>query len=50
MIKTWKLVVVFAAAIVYGVTLIIWANECASIGGAYLLPDNGFPVCVQGAK
>ena len=42
--------VIFAAALIYGVFLIIWANQCAADGGAYLIPQNGFPVCVTGVR
>ena len=53
MSDTAKLIAVgliFLAALVYGVFLIIWANECAAHGGAYLIPQNGFPVCLAGVK
>ena len=43
-------VVAFAAALVFGVLLIIWSNQCAAAGGAYIIPQNSFPVCVQGVR
>ena len=39
---------IFVAAVVYGVFQIIWAIECGDAGGAYIIPQTGFPVCVQG--
>lgn len=39
---------IFLAAIVYGIFQIIWAVECGQAGGAYIIPQSGFPVCVQG--
>ena len=39
---------IWLGAIVYGVFQIIWAIECGDAGGAYIIPQNSFPVCVQG--
>lgn len=34
----------------YGALTIVWAYECGQKGGAYIIPQNSFPVCVQGVK
>lgn len=41
---------IFLAAIAYGWFQIIWAVECGNAGGAYIIPQNSFPVCVQGVR
>lgn len=51
--STKQLIVVgliFLAALTYGVFLIIWANDCAAVGGAFIIPENSFPVCVASAR
>jgi len=44
------LALAFIALVVYGVFQIIWAVECGNLGGAYIIPQNSFPVCVAGVK
>ena len=34
----------------YAVALIVWAFQCGNAGGAFIIPQNGFPVCVQGVR
>jgi len=32
----------------YGIANIAWAIQCSNAGGAYIIPQNSFPVCLQG--
>lgn len=43
-------VLCFVAALVFGVLFIVWSNQCAAAGGAYIIPQNSWPVCVQGVR
>lgn len=46
----WLVALAFLGSLVYGVFTIIWAVECGNAGGAYIIPQNSFPVCVQGVR
>lgn len=53
MSDTGKLIfaaVIIALALAYGIAQIIWAVECGNAGGAYIAPQNSFPVCVAGVR
>jgi len=44
------LAVLLLLALVWVSLLAVWANECGNAGGAFIVPQNSWPVCVAGVK
>jgi len=42
--------VLLLLALVWVSLLAVWANECGNAGGAFIVPQNSLPVCLQGVK
>lgn len=35
-------------ALAWSAALVVWSVQCADRGGAFIVPQNSFPVCVAG--
>lgn len=46
--QAWGLVIILLVALGWCAWLIVQAHECGAAGGAYIIPQQGFPVCVAG--
>lgn len=44
------IVLLILGLLAWGVANIVWAIQCGGAGGAYIIPQNSFPVCVQGVR